>query len=48
MTTKQIRDAIEYDSVIGCYTFEFDGEIICLGAETMEDAIEEAKYITIE
>lgn len=29
---------IEYDSVLGCYVWWYDGCGLCLGAETMEQA----------
>ena len=36
---------IEYDSVLGCYTLHFAGEIICLGSATLTEAKEEAKLV---
>ena len=36
---------VEYDSVLGCYTLHFAGEIICLGAQTLTEARQEAEGI---
>ena len=36
---------VEYDSVLGCYTLHFAGEIICLGSQTLTEAREESKLI---
>ena len=33
---------VEYDAVLGCYCLHFAGEIICLGADTLDDAKIEA------
>jgi hypothetical protein len=33
---------VEYDSVLGCYCLHFAGEVICLGAQTHSEALEEA------
>jgi hypothetical protein len=33
---------VEYDSVLGCFTLHFAGEIVCLGAQTHSEALEEA------
>lgn len=38
---------IEYDEILGCFTLHYDGEIICLGAATHSEALEEAAY-TVE
>lgn len=34
---------IEYDSTANCYVFWKDDEGICLGANTMEEAIDEVE-----
>jgi len=36
---------VEYDSVLGCYCLHFAGEIICLGADTQSEALEEAALV---
>ena len=36
---------VEYDVVLGCYVFHYQGEIICLGAQTEDAAAEEANNI---
>jgi hypothetical protein len=33
---------VEYDSALGCYCLHFAGEVICLGAQTHSEALEEA------
>jgi hypothetical protein len=38
---------VEYDSTLGCFCLHFAGEIICLGADTHSEALEEAAY-TVE
>jgi len=34
---------IEYDSALNCYVVGYEGNVICLGAETLGEAEEEAK-----
>jgi hypothetical protein len=36
---------IDYDSVLSCYTLHFEGEIVCLGAQTRSEAEEEAACV---
>ena len=38
---------VEYDPVLGCFTLHYAGEIVCLGADTHSEALEEAAY-TVE
>jgi hypothetical protein len=39
---------VEYDSVLGCYCLHFAGEVVCLGAATHSQALEEALGIVEE
>ena len=34
---------IEYDSALNCYVVGYEGDVICLGAETLREAEEEAE-----
>ncbi len=36
---------VEYDSVLGCFTLHFAGEIVCLASATHSEAVEEAAYV---
>ena len=36
---------VEYDTVLGCFTLHFAGEVVCLGADTHSEALEEAAYV---
>jgi hypothetical protein len=38
---------VEYDPVLSCWCLHFAGEVICLGADTHSEALEEAAY-TVE
>ena len=39
---------VEYDSVLGCYTLHFAGEVVCLAAASHSEAQEEALGIVTE
>lgn len=36
---------VDYDVVLGCYTFDYQGELFCLGAQTYDEAVNEANLI---
>ena len=33
---------VDYDGILGCYCLHYAGEVICLGAQTHSEALEEA------
>ena len=39
---------VEYDAFLGCFVMLWADEVICLGAETEANALEEASNIFVE
>jgi len=39
---------VEYDSYLGCYVLVIGDDVVCLGAKTHLDALNEAKEIYLE
>jgi hypothetical protein len=36
---------VDYDSTLGCFCLHFAGEVVCLGADTHSEALEEAAVV---